>query len=87
MASKNNQFVLTVDLKAKYLVDGFLLIQDLYSGYSYQHTNTNEYFQNYSMLVGNSTDWRKNPSCPGGPYMTIAKDDSPESGWIYDGFA
>ena len=36
------------------------------------------------MHVGNNTDWRLNPSCPGGPYMTILDDGSPQSGWVYD---
>ena len=84
MAVDDDQFVFTVDLMAKYLVDGFLLVQDLYSGYAWDITDTSKFFQNYSMHVGNNTDWRQNPSCPGGPYMTMAKDGSPESGYVYD---
>ena len=82
LAILNDRFVLTIDLKAKYLIDGFLLVQDLYYK---EHTNQNEYFQNYSMHVGNNTDWTKNPSCPGGPFMTISMD-GPQSGWVFDQF-
>ena len=38
------------------------------------------------MHVGNNTDWTKNPTCPGGPYMTIEKY-GPQSGWVFDQFA
>ena len=44
MAANGYQFVLTVDLLAKYYVDGFLLIQDLYDGLSNAHTDTSQYF-------------------------------------------
>ena len=85
MAEKDDQFVFTVDLMASYLVDGFLLIQDIYDLMSWGHTNLNEYFQNFFMHVGNDPDWRKNPSCPGAPFMTIAREiNSAQSGWVVD---
>ena len=39
------------------------------------------------MNVGNNTDWRQNPSCPDAPFMTMAKDGSSQSGYVYDPFA
>ena len=85
MAANNDQFVLTVDLKAKYLVDGFLLVQDLYAGNSNNLSMGNsKRFQNYFVNVGNDPDGRNNPSCPGAPFMTIADDGTTNSGWVYD---
>ena len=86
LATSFDKFVLTVDLMAKYLVDGFLLVQDLYAGNSWGHTDQSQYFQNYSVHVGNNIDYRQNPSCPGAPFMRIEKYGS-ESGWVYDGKA
>ena len=86
LVTDDDQFVLTFDLLASYIIDGFLLVQDLYVGKSWEHIDTSQYFQNYFVHVGNDPDWRKNPSCPGAPFMRIAKD-GPESGWVYDGRA
>ena len=62
-----------------------MLVQDVYAGRSWSHTDTSQYFQNYFVHVGNDPDWTNNPSCPGGPYMTIAKETtSAQSGWVYD---
>ena len=71
---------------ATYLVDGFLLIQDLFARYSW-NIETSQLFQNYFVHVGNNTDWSKNPSCPGAPFMTMAKDGSAQSGYVYDRYA
>ena len=88
MATDSDLFVLTFDLMASYFIDGFLLVQDLYFGTSWEHTNTSEFFQNYFVNVGDDPDYRKNPSCPGAPFMTIAKEiTSAQSGWVFDGKA
>ena len=44
MAADDDQFVFSLDLKAKYLVDGFLLIQDLYADFAFNHKNSSEFF-------------------------------------------
>ena len=80
MAAKNDTYVLTVDLKAKYLVDGFLLVQDLYNirawGDHREATRMN-WFGNYTVHVGNDTNWENNPTCPDGPFLTRG---GPENG-------
>ena len=83
--ANSNQFVLTVDLLAKYLVDGFLLVEGTRNGYSYTRTLAdNEFFYDYSVFVGNSTNWQMNAACPGAPFMRIDDDGSPQSGFIFD---
>ena len=69
---------------AEYLVDGFLLVQDLYNGNADNSPGTSKLFQNYYVHVGNDPVWSNNPSCPDAPFMTFAKDGSEQSGWIYD---
>ena len=86
LAAFGNQFVFTVDLLAKYLVDGFLLVEGTYNGYSYVRSpdTHNEFLFDYSVFVGNSTNWQMNAACPGAPFMTFEKDGSEQSGWIFD---
>ena len=84
MAADNDQFVYTVDLMTSQLVDGFLLIQDIYIDWAWSLTDESKFFQNYFVHVGDDPDWRNNPSCPGAPFMTIDKDGGPQSGWVYD---
>ena len=83
MAALSDQFILTFDLKAKYLVDGFLLVQDLNDMFATTYTNWVHFmFQNYFVNVGDDPDGRNNPSCPDAPFMTIADDGSAQSGWV-----
>ena len=84
LAADSNQFVLTVDLMAEYFVDGFLLVQDLYSGRNNISPGNSKLFQNFYVNVGNDPDGRNNPSCPNAPFMTIANDGSSQSGHFYD---
>ena len=58
------------------MVNAILVVQDQFTGFSDQHTNWNEYFQNFSLYIGDSTDWNENEKCPGWPYMTTADSDS-----------
>ena len=47
-----------------------VLIQDLYNGLApHEHTNQNEYFQNYEIHIGDNKDYSKNTKCAGGPFM------------------
>ena len=85
LAADSDQFVLTFDLMDQYYVDGFLLVQDVYSRGSVDSPGNSKLFQNYYVNVGNDPDGRNNPSCPGAPFMTIADDGSTNSGWGYDG--
>ena len=69
---------------AEYFVDGFLLVQDLYSLRSNNSPGNSKLFQNFYVNVGNDPDGRNNPSCPNAPFMTIANDGSSQSGHFYD---
>ena len=72
---------------AKYLVDGFLLVENSRNGVSYREIpgiDTDAFFSDYSVYVGNSTNWEMNAACPGAPFMTFEKDGSEQSGWILD---
>lgn len=54
-----------------------VLIQDLYNGLApHEHTNQNEYFQNYWIYIGDDSDYTKNKKCPGGPFMRVDDDSN-----------
>ena len=50
-----------------------LVVQDLFStgARHSSHSNTNEYFQNYEIHVGDDSDYNNNPKCAGGPFMNV----------------
>ena len=54
-----------------------MVVQDLYEGFNPgEHSNVNEYFQNYEVYVGDDPNYELNSDwkCPGGPFMKT--DDS-----------
>ena len=61
--------------------NAILIIQDQFSGFSHEHTNSNEYLQNLMIYIGNDPEATKNQRCQGSPFMTT---DEGSSGWYYD---
>ena len=57
-----------------------------------EHTNKNEWVQNYQLYIGDDPVYSNNPKCPGGPFMrtddssnytTIAKAGADPNMWNY----
>ena len=53
-----------------------MVIQDLYGGQPHEHTNVNEYFQNYEIYIGDDATYTNNAKCPGGPFMQTSNDSN-----------
>ena len=49
-------------------------VADFFEGDVFEHVDTQEYFQNYNIYIGNDPDYTKNASCAGGPFLRT--DDS-----------
>ena len=79
--NESHMFVLGFDLVRKSKVEQLLIVQDMYDG---NHSKVNEYFAHFHVYVGMSKDWRQNRKCPGGPWSTLKKVHSQESGWKFD---
>ena len=48
-----------------------MLVQDFIDGWSTDHTDKAEYFQNFEIYIGDYDQWYNNQKCAGGPFMDL----------------
>ena len=73
LASQGNMFVLSFNLGSSFFQHCILVVADLYTGWRpYEHTDTNQWLQNYEIYIGDDPSYANNPKCPGGPFMRTA---------------
>ena len=60
LAPLGHQFVLGFDLGKPMMQNCITIAQDHFTGLSYEHTNQNEYLQNFEIYHGNNKDWMQN---------------------------
>ena len=63
------------------MINAILIAQNQMGGYSEATHDDIKNFQNAQVYIGDSTDWRENELCPGGPYMTTEADSD---SWYFD---
>ena len=78
MAPTNHKFVMTIDLSKSFFVHCLLVVQDLYTGIepSLHLAALNEWFHDYDVYIGDSSDYLENKKCDGGPFMGLTDPSS-----------
>ena len=84
LAASGYLFVLGFQFEEPVFMHAITHVANQYNGsFVTNHTNKSEYFQNYEIYIGNSSNYNQNPKCPGGPFLRTDDDDS----YVEDDFA
>lgn len=65
--------IVSIDLGESFFIHAILIVQDLLSGIAPPEGLDSQWLQNFEIHIGESSDYRDNPKCSGGPFMR--KDD------------
>ena len=76
LAALDHKLKIEFDLGDSFFQHCVVLIQDLYGGQPHEHSNLNEYFQNYEIYIGDDATYTNNPKCAGGPFMKTSDDSN-----------
>ena len=75
LSTLNDTLVISFNLGSTYFLHAILIVADVYAeDEPSEHTNKNEWVQNYQLYIGDDPVYSNNPKCPGGPFMRT--DDS-----------
>ena len=83
LSESGHIFIFGINFDEPVFMHAITHVADMYEGYSWSHVNKNEWFQNYNIYIGNSSDYTKNTKCAGGPFL---RTDDPDS-YVLDEYA
>ena len=82
IGNSSTRVTLTFDLSDSYFVHAVLKVDDIYNGtLPSDHNDTSQWIGNYDIHIGNDTEGKNNPKCPGGPFQT-GDENSGNSGFV-----